>query len=107
MKILLTILVLCLSACWDGADGLRARDIISQESFIAAYVDLRVAALTTDDGKITDAGRTAVLARYEVSDTDLLDFAEYHAQDLAFMRDVWDEIEVRLDTLAPSMDDPN
>ena len=106
MKILLTSLVLCLPACWGDAEGLRARDIIGQDVFIAAYVDLRVAALSSEDGEITDEGRTAVLSRHEVSDIDLLNFAEYHAKDLPFMREVWDEIEVRLDTLRHAGDDP-
>jgi hypothetical protein len=46
------------------------------------------------------------LSRHGVSESDLLDFAAYHAlDDLTFMRQVWDEIEVLLEAQRPIMDD--
>ncbi|MCH7533862.1 MAG: hypothetical protein IIB36_19165 [Gemmatimonadetes bacterium] len=99
-------LAVSLSACWGDAAGLDGNDIIDREVFIAAYVDLRAAALSTDDREITDEARAEVLSRHNTSEADVLNFAEYHARDLPFMRDVWDEIEVLLEDQRPMMDDP-
>ena len=95
-----------LSACRGDAAGLDRDAIIDREVFIAVYVDLRAAALSTDDREITDEARTEVLSRHGVGEADVLDFAEYHAQDLPFMRQVWDEIEVLLEARRPMMEDP-
>ena len=77
---------------------------MDQNVFVAAFVDLRAAALVTEDGEITEAARTEVLARHGISETDLLDFAEYHAGDLPFMRQVWNEIEVLLEARRVGME---
>jgi len=99
-------LAVSLSACGGDAAGLDEDDVIDREVFIAAYVDLRAAALSTDDGKLTDEARVEVLSRHGASEADVLNFAEYHAQDLPFMRVLWDEIEVLLEAKQPMMDDP-
>ncbi len=94
------------SACGGDAAGLDEDDIIDREVFIAAYVDLRAAALSTDDGELTDEARVEVLSRHGASEVDVLNFAEYHAPDLPFMREVWDQIEVLLEAQRPLMDGP-
>ena len=99
-------LAVSLSACGGDAAGLDEEDIIDREVFIAAYVDLRAAALSMDDGKLTDEARVEVLSRHGTSEVDVLNFAEYHAPDLPFMREVWNEIEVLLEAQRPVMDDP-
>ena len=99
-------LLVSLSACWGNAAGLDEDDIIDREVFIAVYVDLRAAALSSDDQDITDEARAEVLSRHNASEADVLNFAEYHARDLPFMREVWDEIEVLLEAQRPMMDDP-
>ena len=103
---LLLILASFFAACSGNAAGPRVGDLIDRDVFIATYVDLRVVGLATEDQQITDAGRTEVLSRHGVSESDLLDFAAYHAlDDLTFMRQVWDEIEVLLEAQRPIMDD--
>ena len=99
-------LAVSLSACLGDAAGPGGDDIIDREVFIAVYVDLRAAALTTDERELTDEARAEVLSRHSASEADVLNFAEYHARDLAFMREVWDEIEVLLEAQRPMMDDP-
>ena len=94
----------CLSACQGDAAGLDEAEIIEREVFVAVYVDLRAAALATDEGEITDKARAEVVARHGASETDVLNFAEYHAEDLPFMRQVWDEIEVLLEARRLGMD---
>ena len=123
-------LAVSLSACGGDAAGLDEDDVIDREVFIAVYVDLRAAALSTDDGKLTDEvfiavyvdlraaalstddgkltdeARVEVLSRHGASEADVLNFAEYHARDLPFMRVLWDEIEVLLEAKQPMIDDP-
>ena len=77
-------------------------DTIDREVFIATYVDLRVAALDTDSARIATVERDAVLERHGVTADDLTTFAEVHADDLDFMRDVWNEVEVRMDVDTPA-----
>ena len=99
-------LAVSLSACLGDAAGPGGNDVIDRPVFVAVYVDLRAAALATDDLQITDEARAEVLSRHGASETDILDFAEYHARDLPFMREVWDEIELLLEAQRPMMDDP-
>lgn len=98
-------LAVSLSACFSDAAGPRGNDIIDRAIFIAVYVDLRAAALVTDDRELTDAARSEVLTRHSASEAEVLDFAEYHSRDLPFMREVWDEIELLLESQRPMMDD--
>jgi|SRR5690606_32428631 len=73
----------------------------TRETFIEAYVDLRVAALRAEDGQLTDSARAEILSRHGVTADDLLGFAEARGTDLAYMRDVWNEIELGLDSVPP------
>ena len=98
-------LAVSLSACRGDASGLDEAEIIDREVFVAVYVDLRAAAVVTEDGEITDEAREKVLARHGTSETDVLNFAEYHAEDLVLMRQVWDEIEVLLEARRVGMEE--
>lgn len=71
-------------------------DAISRETFVAAYVDLRKASLEGLGGPIDAAERERVLQEHGVEEDDLLRFAEVHGDDPGFMREVWEEIELRL-----------
>jgi hypothetical protein len=89
------------AACGGGRDA----DTIDRDVFIAAYVDLRVAALDTDSARIAAADRDGILARHGVTEEDLTRFAELHAEDLDFMRDVWTDVEAAMDREPPGSDD--
>jgi hypothetical protein len=80
---------------------------LDRETFIATYVDLRVAVGRQGTHELTDAERTRILADHSVTEAELLDFVEIHGTDVAFMRDVWDEVEARMDgvRLAPGTPD--
>ena len=67
---------------------------------MATYVDLRLSALGTSTGKITDAERERVLAKHETTEDDLLSFAEAHGSDPATMKDVWEDVRLRLQVAA-------
>ena len=86
------LLVLGTLACSGGS-----ADSIDREVFIATYVDLRMAALETDSARIGIAERDEILQRHGVSADDMKTFTEVHSGDLDFMRDVWNEVEVRMD----------
>lgn len=80
---------------------------LDRETFIATYVDLRVAVGRHGTHELTDAERTRILADHGVAEADFLDFVEIHGTDVAFMRAVWDEIEARMDgvRMAPGTPD--
>lgn len=72
-------------------------DLMDRETFIDAYVELRVAALSTDSQRVAASDRDSILDRNGISGDDLLRFVEFHGEDLEFMRDVWNDVELRLD----------
>ncbi len=69
---------------------------VDWETFVATYVDLRLSALGTPTGVITDAERTRVLEKHGVTEDDLLGFADAWGADPAAMRGVWEDVQNRL-----------
>lgn len=88
-------------ACGDQAES----TLVSRARFVDAYVDLRVTALRREDETLTDSARAAVLARHDVTEDQLLEFATAHGGDLEFMRDLWNEVEARLDSVPLAVED--
>lgn len=82
-------------------------ELIDRDVFIAVYADLRVGALRSPGQEITAEGRDAVLQRYGVTSDNLLDFADYYGPDIAYMRDVWNDVEVRLDSIRSASAGPS
>jgi len=70
---------------------------IDAETFVATYVDLRATALSSGEALISDEERADVLARHGVTEDDLTTFVEARGEDVEVMRDIWDEVERRLD----------
>ena len=100
-------LLLSSLACEGSQSNLPAGDLIDPEDFIATYVDLRAAALITEDGQVTEVGRSEVLDRHGISEEDLISFAEAYGEDLTFMQEIWNEIELRLENTSSSPDSTN
>jgi len=71
---------------------------IPQDTFVTAYVQLREAALSLPSERV-DSAREAILAEHHLSQQDMLTFAEVHGRDVTFMKDVWDEVEQRLNAM--------
>ena len=90
-----SLLLACLLAttCSFPAFGEGSGDAIPRESFIDAYVELRVAALQAEDQKLTVQLRDGVLHGMELQESDLLDFVEVHGKDVQFMRRLWEEVD--------------
>lgn len=89
-----------LPACGNGAEPAPA-ETIDRETFVATYVDLRAAALAAPGGGLAPADRERILAQHGVSEQDLLEFADARGGDVAYMRDLWLEVEARLTPPAP------
>lgn len=71
--------------------------LIEEETFVEAYVELRIAALDTDSSRIAAADREAILAAKGITEEDLLEFVRAHSANLEYMREVWNEVELRMD----------
>jgi len=90
-------LVVAVSTALAGCGSPTPEGVIDREAFIDAYVELRIAALETDSSKVAATDRDAILADIGVTEDDMLAFVRAHAADLEFMRDVWNEVELRMD----------
>ncbi|NNK63365.1 MAG: hypothetical protein HKO98_09130 [Gemmatimonadetes bacterium] len=88
------LLLLFASACSDSSQ--TAGTSIDRETFIATYVDLRLSALGTQTGVITDAERVRVLEKHAVTEDDLIAFADAWGPHPESMRGVWEEVQRRL-----------
>ncbi len=97
--------ILAPTACADGGGGFGGVEVPDRETFVATYVDLRVAALTAPGDTLGEEVRTRILAEHGVTEEQLLAFVERHGEDLQFMRGVWDEVETRLDAIRPRAED--
>lgn len=80
-----------------GCGGDSGPETIDRDVFVETYADLRIAAVQTDSQRIAVADRDSILAAHGVSAADLERFAEVHSVDLDFMRDVWNDVEQRMD----------
>ena len=80
-----------------AACGARSDDAIDRDVFIDTYVDLRVAALETDSQRVSTPDRDSILTAHGVVAEDLDHFTNVHAEDLDFMRDLWNDVELRMD----------
>lgn len=93
-------LILALPTCGD-LPGSGGGEQLARSTFVDTYVDLRVAALRSEDGRITDSARAEILRRHGVTEEQLVDFVTGTAEDFDFTRDLWNEIEMRLDSVPP------
>jgi hypothetical protein len=75
----------------------KKSEVIDREVFVEAYSDLRIAAVETDSGSISFSGLDSILDAFGVTEEELTIFLEAHVEDLEFMRDVWNDIELRMD----------
>lgn len=93
------LLALVLAACSPDTAAPASTTTVERETFIATYVDLRTTVVRAEAHELSDEARAAVLARHGVTEEDLLSFVETHGGNVAFMRQVWDEVEARLDAV--------
>ena len=92
LPLLLGASLLAVSGCGDGG-----RTRVSRETFVDVYVELRRAALRSPASVVTPEAKDSVLARHEVTEEDLLEFAEVHGPDVEYMAELWAEVQARLE----------
>lgn len=90
---------LALPACRTGPAEAPTAPSLDRETFIATYVDLRSVAVREDRPLMDSDRRREILEEHGVTEGQLLAFAEAHGEDVAFMKKVWDDVEVKLDSL--------
>jgi len=90
-------LAVALWAGWacGGSEVAPETTALDRDTFIRSWVDLRVTAVRSGE-PLTDSLRAAVLDRQGVTEEELMEFAEVRGDDLAYMRDLWLEVEARL-----------
>ena len=75
-------------------------ETIGREAFIETYVALRVAELTETGGEIiSPEERDRVLDEQGVTEEELFGFVEVHGGDVDFMKELWKEVEERMEVL--------
>jgi len=100
-----TVLALGVALAWSCGETVPHEDPggLEREAFIRTYVDLRLAALRS--GATLDVRtRETVLANHDLTEQELLDFAETHGRDIAYMNEIWQEVEERLDSIGAAVD---
>lgn len=91
-------ILLSVGSCGPETEG---AGLIDREDFIGAYVALREEALR-NSGELAEEHRERILTERGVTGIDLTRFVESHGPELDFMRDLWNEIETRIDSLPTS-----
>jgi hypothetical protein len=84
-----------------GCGGSAETPPIDREVFIETYVELRLAALESEDFEVDADSRDEILERLGVDQDALLYFADFHGRDVAFMNEVWTEVDRRLTERVP------
>lgn len=94
----LAAVLLVAAGCGDEDSAGPGSDVgtIDRDTFVATYVDLRLAALSNESGAITPSQRERILEGYGVSGSDLLRFVEVHGDRVEFMREVWNDVDDRI-----------
>lgn len=64
-----------------------------RETFIAIYVDLRIAAMDNFAQEIHPAERDSLLEAYGVTAEDLVAFSDLHGRNVPYMTELWAEVE--------------
>lgn len=80
------------------ADAEPAVDTIDRQLFIDTWVELRAEAINARRGAVDTSARASILNRMQVTEEDLITFAEVHGADGTYMREIWSEIAERLDS---------
>jgi hypothetical protein len=95
--------LLC-AACGDD-EAPVVEGVIDRDTFIEAYVDLRVATVEGSDLTLLDTARDSILATHGVDAESLLDFVEAYGRELDYMNELWSEVERRMEARGPEQAD--
>lgn len=91
--------LVCVTAACVGEQTPSADAAITRDAFVEVYVELRMAALQSPEGRISESEREEILAGASLTEEDLLEFIDMHARRLEHMAEVWGEIDDTLRVL--------
>ena len=74
--------------------------VIERETFIATWIDLRNAAISAG-GILSESARDRVLEQHDLTEEQLLGFADAYGGDPRYMAEVWTEVENRMRPAPP------
>ncbi len=91
--------LLCLLLACGGEQAPEAAGTISRDAFVGTYVELRLAALHSPDGRVSPEAKAEILEAKGVTEADLLEYVDVHGARVQFMVEVWAEIDDTLRSL--------
>jgi len=86
-------MALALAACGGSGSFPGAADTISRDTFVQAYLELRIEGLRSDDSEISIEARDLILEEVGVSEEELLAFVDYWGTDPQMMEGIWEEVD--------------
>ena len=92
-KLALPAIIFFHTACGGNTNPIANPDVIDRDTFITVFVDLRLAAVESEDFVITDSARDQILSSHGIDSESLVLFADVYGSDVEFMRDVWNDVE--------------
>ena len=92
IRVALSLLLLGPAGACSGPWGVEG-DMPDRETFIAVYVDLRMAAMDNRAQEIHPAERDSILEAYGVDADGLVAFADSHGRNVRYMAELWAEVE--------------
>lgn len=98
-----TLVVAGLLACSSGSAAPEV-ETVGREAFIEAYVALRTVGLRAPQQLLSEEDRERILSEHGVTQEELFTFIEVHGEEVEYMRDVWNEIEERLNAMRTEPD---
>ena len=90
-------------AC-GGEPAPEVAETISRDVFVGTYVELRMAALHSPDGRVSPEAKAEILEEKGVSEADLMQYLDIHGARVQFMVEVWAEIDDTLRALRTEED---
>lgn len=85
--------LLCLLFACGGERAPEAGGTISRDVFVGTYVELRMAALHSPDGRVSPEAKAEILEAKGVTEADLLEYVDLNGARVQFMVEVWAEID--------------
>lgn len=91
--------LLCILFACGGEPAPEAAETIPRDVFVGTYVELRLSALRSPDGRVSPEARAEILEAKGVSEADLLEFVDVYGARVPFIVEVWAEIDDTLRSL--------